>query len=388
MCLLFAKSGVELLLLTVKGHNQFWRWESWMLLVALVAFALLQLWYLHKGLTLADPTLVCPCEFSVYITRSCVSDRDFTIAAFCFYNLSSIFNGLIYFDQFGLISPLHLGLVGIGILVLLAGVWVVSIQAGGGGIDVDRWEGSDEPQSDTSSLSESQDIEGRDVEEGTRATDHSQSVFNRRGRPSTFGPVRMDRQSVSESHMPSLAQSPPSRHSLRIRAPTLDEVPALNLPLTSPTSPHSPPARRGTTPDSSLLLSPTTGRIRKRRRPTLPSDQQSFSPPLGGGSVLGGLSIGIGPMSPGFSIVPRERRSHGRRVSGFGDVVDSARMQRRRTVSEGDIRPWEEGGGQVEGGSGVAEPGTSPETTEEESGGKKPANKRWNWVRRVFLNRR
>ncbi|KAF7969038.1 hypothetical protein HWV62_28429 [Athelia sp. TMB] len=62
MCLLFAKSGVELLLLTIKGHNQFWRWESWMLLLALVVFALLQLWYLHKALILADPTLVCPCE--------------------------------------------------------------------------------------------------------------------------------------------------------------------------------------------------------------------------------------------------------------------------------------------------------------------------------------
>jgi hypothetical protein len=62
MCLLFAKSGVELLLLTVRGQNQFWRWQSWMLLLALGIFALLQLWYLHKGLVLADPTLVCPCE--------------------------------------------------------------------------------------------------------------------------------------------------------------------------------------------------------------------------------------------------------------------------------------------------------------------------------------
>lgn len=62
MCLLFAKSGVELLLLTVKGHNQFWKWQSWMLLIALGVFALLQLWYLHKALVLADPTLVCPCK--------------------------------------------------------------------------------------------------------------------------------------------------------------------------------------------------------------------------------------------------------------------------------------------------------------------------------------
>ena len=66
MCLLFAKSGVELLLLTLKGHNQFWRWEAWMLVVGLAAFALLQLWYLHKALILADPILVCPCELYIY----------------------------------------------------------------------------------------------------------------------------------------------------------------------------------------------------------------------------------------------------------------------------------------------------------------------------------
>jgi len=42
MCLLFAKSGVELLLLTLAGHNQFWRWESWALVGGLVVFALLQ----------------------------------------------------------------------------------------------------------------------------------------------------------------------------------------------------------------------------------------------------------------------------------------------------------------------------------------------------------
>lgn len=63
MCLLFAKSGVELLLLTLTGQNQFWRWEAWTLVLGLVVFALLQLWYLHKALVLADPTLVCPREY-------------------------------------------------------------------------------------------------------------------------------------------------------------------------------------------------------------------------------------------------------------------------------------------------------------------------------------
>lgn len=62
MCLLFAKSGVELLILTIGGDNQFWRWQAWVLLISLGVCALLQLWYMHKSLVLADPTVVCPCE--------------------------------------------------------------------------------------------------------------------------------------------------------------------------------------------------------------------------------------------------------------------------------------------------------------------------------------
>ena len=47
MCLLFAKSGVELLLLTIGGDNQFCWWQAWLLILGLGAFTLLQLWYLH-----------------------------------------------------------------------------------------------------------------------------------------------------------------------------------------------------------------------------------------------------------------------------------------------------------------------------------------------------
>lgn len=42
LCLLFAKTGVELLILTVVGHNQFDRWQSWMIALALLFCALLQ----------------------------------------------------------------------------------------------------------------------------------------------------------------------------------------------------------------------------------------------------------------------------------------------------------------------------------------------------------
>lgn len=50
MCLLFAKSGVELLVLTAKGSNQFWRWESWALVGGLVVFALLQVPFSRSSL--------------------------------------------------------------------------------------------------------------------------------------------------------------------------------------------------------------------------------------------------------------------------------------------------------------------------------------------------
>ena len=66
MCLIFAKSGVELLLISIHGSNQFWKWQAWMLILGLVAFALLQMWYLHKALKLADPTIVCPCKCHLY----------------------------------------------------------------------------------------------------------------------------------------------------------------------------------------------------------------------------------------------------------------------------------------------------------------------------------
>lgn len=64
----------------------------------------------------------------------------FLLVAFCFYNLSSIVNGLVYYDQFGVLSKLHLCLVILGIFVLLGGVWAVSVTSGeGGGVEPGTW---------------------------------------------------------------------------------------------------------------------------------------------------------------------------------------------------------------------------------------------------------
>ncbi|KAG0142001.1 hypothetical protein CROQUDRAFT_673789 [Cronartium quercuum f. sp. fusiforme G11] len=109
ICLLFAKTGVELLILSLSGSgNQFRQFQTWLIILILLVAAILQLWYLNKALRLVNPTLICP-------------------LAFCFYNLSAIVSSLVYYDQLKLLSALQTGLITLGTVVLLMGVWIVSI---------------------------------------------------------------------------------------------------------------------------------------------------------------------------------------------------------------------------------------------------------------------
>ncbi|KAL8916360.1 MAG: hypothetical protein Q9172_006341, partial [Xanthocarpia lactea] len=87
--LLVAKSAVELLVRTIiDRHNQFDRWQSWIILLALLALALSQLYYLHKGLKLCSTSILYP-------------------FVFCVYNIIAILDGLIYFRQTSRLSLLH-----------------------------------------------------------------------------------------------------------------------------------------------------------------------------------------------------------------------------------------------------------------------------------------
>ena len=91
--LLVAKSAVELLVRTiVDRHNEFNRWESWIILLSLVALALTQLYYLHRGLKLCSTSILYP-------------------FVFCVYNIIAILDGLIYFDQSSRLSSPHALLV-------------------------------------------------------------------------------------------------------------------------------------------------------------------------------------------------------------------------------------------------------------------------------------
>ncbi|KAL9585815.1 MAG: hypothetical protein Q9212_001293 [Teloschistes hypoglaucus] len=106
--LLVAKSAVELLVRTiVDRHNQFNRWQSWIILLTLLALALSQLYYLHRGLKLCSTSILYP-------------------FVFCVYNIIAILDGLIYFRQTSRLSLLHALLIALGTLILLVGVLALS----------------------------------------------------------------------------------------------------------------------------------------------------------------------------------------------------------------------------------------------------------------------
>ncbi|KAG8998414.1 hypothetical protein FRB90_012310 [Tulasnella sp. 427] len=257
MCLIFAKSGVELLMLTLAGNNQFWRWESWALVGGLVMFALLQLWYLHKSLILANPTLVCP-------------------LAFCFYNISSIANGLVYYNQLDLLTPLQIGLVILGTAVLLSGVWAVSITAEEdepeeAGIREGDWIPADEPGVAPA-------LAPADV---VRIAERVTGTLPPQGEPAPAEPTHAPEPSSPTSQDDYFESSPTrpvaTKHRRTRSGRANSTVPPLN---TSPTLPRF-----------STLLSPV---------------QQDAGAP-----VLPGFSIGISAASPGFIGGTRRRSELG-----------------------------------------------------------------------------
>lgn len=106
--LLVAKSAVELIVRTiVDRNNQFNKYQSWLILIALVALALTQLYYLHAGLRLCSTSVLYP-------------------FVFCIYNIIAILDGLIYFRQTDRLNPLHGGLIALGTVILLSGVVALS----------------------------------------------------------------------------------------------------------------------------------------------------------------------------------------------------------------------------------------------------------------------
>jgi hypothetical protein len=259
------------------------------------------------------------------------------LVAFCFYNISSIVNGLVYFDQISLIPWSHLALVGLGMVILLGGVWVVSVNSGGGGVNVGTWrdEDSDESESD-----------GSEACEGVSP--------DTRGRPGRDINI-LERSAISESDASNYF--------------TLDMQPQAASPGIQDCMSLSQDA--SDRPNLSVRTS-----LQRRRQPNerrSPVQQHhhhnSLSPQLP--TALGvGFSIGISPASPGFVVVPRERR---RRISGM-----SMESQMRRSQSEGDIFPV--AGSMDEAVDRVVSEGTGSHPPPPPP----PQRSRWRWLRRAF----
>jgi magnesium transporter len=314
MSLIFAKSGVELLLISIKGDNQFWKWQAWMLVLGLVGFALLQLWYLHKALKHADPTIVCPCKFITFFgfprTKS-----FYAAVAFCFYNLSSIVNGLVYYDQVSLLPASHILLVTVGIFILLGGVWAVSFQA----VNVGTWTGGDDVDVDV------------DVDD-------------------------IDDEIVNESALPDSHLIPDVETPERLRSRIVSSESTLSSP------PLSPRVSRGPSHHHHHHHHPNQ---------TLSGITIPISPPPGPLSAPG-FSIGLSPASPGFALIPRERRRCVSGQSGRGSLDEVfRRMHTRRTVSESPVVAGDE----------VERDGEDGQTGEGEGDWGSAARARWRWVR-------
>lgn len=330
----------------------------------------------------------------------------------------------------------------VGIVVLLGGVWVVSIQAGGGGVDVGAWSEEAELLGPETTFCE-------EPEPGVyESTDGAQEIRLSQSRPRIqknvrIGPVPLDRESRSESSVPNLSpqETIPVRHSLSdiqpqeqqtspsgrrrnslLSSSTSSQRPGLDAHSTLPVSPtyHTRYALRHRLASNELLLHHGS-RNASYHHHTIganggvgggsgsgSSGSGPLSPPLNAVSSLGpgGLQIGLSPVSPGFTIMPRERKP---RISGKGrpsTMGDLERdLERRRTVSEGDINGRRrrgygsmalDGGEDEETGNGGEErpaaageapiPPPHPSTTVSEVG-TPGGNWRWGWLRR-FVRRR
>ncbi|KAG2159850.1 uncharacterized protein EDB93DRAFT_1073484 [Suillus bovinus] len=356
LCLIFAKSGVELLVLTFGGVNQFFRWEAWILVGGLIIFALGQLWYLNRGLRLADPAFVCP-------------------SAFCFYNFSSIINGLVYFDQLGQLPGWYLVLVIVGMFILLAGVWAVSAQA-----NVD--------ESDTATES---DVEDQAVSNNGSATPETNPPPHYPSYASTaVGPQGsslsgsiappMDRRVRSEGAV--FPQSPVSLHTLSASSSQFSPHFTTHQTDISPPLPGTSSSSRQhpTTTDPSASMRSMASSLHQQQSSNI------LSPT--------GLTIGLSPVSPGFGLLPSPTRTS-RRVSGglgFAVVVNETMSLagtaggRRWSVSEGHGRR----SGEARERRVLSGPRSelSQQDVEEGGGGARETHRtgrRWMWVRDIFL---
>lgn len=317
-------------------------------------------------------------------------------------------NGLVYFDQFSLISLLHLSLVISGIFVLLGGVWVVTIQSGGGSVNA-RWKTDRLDDELSAAVSNERDMEGGSLgHSGVENMDGNGVINLPAGNPINSPP--MDPESLSgSSHIPSTSEDHIERGFTQPSSPEHQHtVPGRNMATFLPPSLGILHARRSTV---HALHKPSYSQHPPYHTPSFNHTHASYAQvsapltPFGTASTLGaGFQIGLSPVSPGFAIVPRERRQRSGEL-GLGvrpelvDVVNEVtqarrELQRRRTVSEGDaqrrvsVSDCSQNGSDHEDEIGPDQVDRGVDDTQtstiRDKGKARQHRLRWQWLRKIF----
>jgi len=285
----------------------------------------------------------------------------------------------------------------LGIFVLLGGVWVVSIQSGGGGIDVGTWnEGEDFSCQDSILLPDSEDQEAAAMSMAKPTSNH---------RP--VEPLTIEHGTLSESSIPIKAMSSQSAD-LELNDPAQDSSPA-SIPTTEIHRPRAPqlsssspevPPQRSSARRVLARQSSTSMQSGNSRTVSQPHPQTTHLPPLGSVSTLGtGFQIGLSPSSPGFTILPLDRR---RRTSVLGttgpsltdvanDIIIGLRASERRRRASEDSSLTRTLLNEVQDVSRVDGAGVIEDHTERigDSGINQTneARKRWRWIGKVFTGK-
>ncbi|ODQ65135.1 hypothetical protein NADFUDRAFT_35309, partial [Nadsonia fulvescens var. elongata DSM 6958] len=106
--LLMAKSAVELLIKAFTStYADFLKWQTWAIVGSFLFFAVTQLYFLNCGLRICSTSVLYP-------------------LVFCIYNITTIFNGLIYFEQVSKLSHAQFSLIVLGTFFVLLGVIALS----------------------------------------------------------------------------------------------------------------------------------------------------------------------------------------------------------------------------------------------------------------------
>jgi len=279
-------------------------------------------------------------------------------------------NGLVYFNQVQLIQAFHLGLVGMGVVILLGGVWVVSIHSGGGGVDLGAWSEDGEDEEDETILQIDETEQG---ETSVLNTAYPYADLDSTIRPDS---TRKPLGSISEP-----VQSTSATFS---EAQGLEDAPVSYLrswhrrTMHSTASSLSPPSPMSRTRDSRRRFTDTYYSSMASHHPT-----HTFPPPLATVPALGaGLQIGLSPISPGFSIVPKERRRLGGLGPGGDEEQSSQARDHRRSVNEralASVRP------NLNSDSDASDARLNDRVDQECLGNvPEPVRQRWMWLRNYF----